>query len=222
MILVVVLIFGFDLYSVLLPFSTFLVAFAFAFGNSLKIVWESAIFIFGIHPYDVGDRIQIESDPQINVSRINLLTTEGYTTDGRLYIYFHSYIATTTIGQFERSRDYTFNFTLHFSNDTTEEQLKEMGSRLYTFLSTDTSFPWKFETWNWGISGVTLQNILAVWFWLELQDINWGMSGKWYAAQTSLLLKIKSICQDLNIVYYPPTQEILVSKEGKKEGKKEL
>lgn len=34
---------------------------AFMFGNSLKTVFESIIFLFIIHPYDVGDRLVIDT-----------------------------------------------------------------------------------------------------------------------------------------------------------------
>lgn len=34
---------------------------AFMFGNSLKTVFESIIFLFIIHPYDVGDRLLIDT-----------------------------------------------------------------------------------------------------------------------------------------------------------------
>lgn len=32
----------------------------FMFGNTLKMVFESIIFLFVVHPFDVGDRCEVE------------------------------------------------------------------------------------------------------------------------------------------------------------------
>ncbi|KAJ0966923.1 hypothetical protein J5N97_023840 [Dioscorea zingiberensis] len=37
-----------------------LVVVAFIFGNTLKMIFEAIIFLFVIHPFDVGDRCEIE------------------------------------------------------------------------------------------------------------------------------------------------------------------
>jgi hypothetical protein len=46
-----------------------IVLFAFVFGNTLKITFEAIIFLFFMHPYDVGDRCEID---QIEVMFISL------------------------------------------------------------------------------------------------------------------------------------------------------
>ncbi len=45
---------GVDIKTFLLPMGTFLLAFTFVFGNSLKNMWECVLFIFVIRPYEVG------------------------------------------------------------------------------------------------------------------------------------------------------------------------
>lgn len=44
-----------DVSKAWLTFSSLLLAFAFVFGNSLRNLYESVVFLFSIHPYDVGD-----------------------------------------------------------------------------------------------------------------------------------------------------------------------
>lgn len=44
----------------IVPLSTFVVGFSFVFGNSAKNIFESMIFIFATHPYDVGDLVCID------------------------------------------------------------------------------------------------------------------------------------------------------------------
>jgi len=36
--------------------------FSFVFGNSAKTIFESMIFIFATHPYDVGDLVCIDEN----------------------------------------------------------------------------------------------------------------------------------------------------------------
>ncbi len=44
-----------DIQKVWLLFSSVVLAFAFVFGNSIRQLYEAVIFLFVIHPYDVGD-----------------------------------------------------------------------------------------------------------------------------------------------------------------------
>lgn len=42
-------------------FSSIVLAFAFVFGNSVRTVYESIIYLFVVHPFDVGDKIIVDS-----------------------------------------------------------------------------------------------------------------------------------------------------------------
>ena len=44
----------------LLYISSQVVVVAFIFGNTCKTVFEAVIFVFVIHPFDVGDRCEID------------------------------------------------------------------------------------------------------------------------------------------------------------------
>lgn len=39
-----------------------MLAFAFVFGNSIRNVFESVVFLFVVHPFDVGDALLV-TDP---------------------------------------------------------------------------------------------------------------------------------------------------------------
>ncbi|URE40998.1 Late embryogenesis abundant protein [Musa troglodytarum] len=47
---------------------------AFVFGNTLKMIFEAIIFLFLMHPFDVGDRCEVEG-VQMVVEEMNILTT---------------------------------------------------------------------------------------------------------------------------------------------------
>ena len=44
-------------------FGSILLSFTFVFGNSIKTLFESVIFLFVVHPFDVGDMISIGTTP---------------------------------------------------------------------------------------------------------------------------------------------------------------
>lgn len=51
-----------DIQKVWLLFSSVVLAFAFVFGNSIRQLYEAVIFLFVIHPYDVGDWLMIDGN----------------------------------------------------------------------------------------------------------------------------------------------------------------
>lgn len=59
----------------LVVMSSQVVVVAFIFGNMCKIVFESIIYLFVIHPFDVGDRCEIDG-VQVN-SKIQTLVTKS-------------------------------------------------------------------------------------------------------------------------------------------------
>ena len=60
-----VLIFGVDTSKVLLFVSSIILPSVFMFGNAAKVLFESLIFLFVTHPFDVGDRISVDGQPMI-------------------------------------------------------------------------------------------------------------------------------------------------------------
>ena len=50
-----------DIQKTWVLFSSIVLAFAFMFGNSVKTVYESVIYLFVVHPFDVGDKIIVDS-----------------------------------------------------------------------------------------------------------------------------------------------------------------
>lgn len=63
-----------DVVHVWLTFSSIALAFTFVFGTSIKTAYENMMFVFFIHPYDVGDRL-IFDDKVYTVHKIKLSTT---------------------------------------------------------------------------------------------------------------------------------------------------
>lgn len=48
-----------NLTQIWLTISSLLLSFVFVFGNSIRTIYESALFLFVVHPFDVGDQVLI-------------------------------------------------------------------------------------------------------------------------------------------------------------------
>jgi small-conductance mechanosensitive channel len=74
-------IFGFQIKPILISLSSMALAFVFIFGNTVKTIYESLVFLFMIRPYQVGDCIQYKGDMHW-VKNFGLPTTQFRRFDG--------------------------------------------------------------------------------------------------------------------------------------------
>ncbi|KAK0600727.1 hypothetical protein LWI29_017879 [Acer saccharum] len=123
------LILGIATSKFLLFVSSQLVVVAFIFGNSCQTVFEAIIFLFVIHPFDVGDRCEIEG-VQMVVEEMNILTTVFLRYDNQKVIYPNSVLATKPISNYYRSPNMgdAIEFCVHTS--TPAEKIIAMKERI--------------------------------------------------------------------------------------------
>ncbi|XVE97747.1 hypothetical protein REPUB_Repub03eG0045200 [Reevesia pubescens] len=100
--------------KVLLLLSSQLVVAAFMFGNTCKTIFEAIIFVFVMHPFDVGDRCVVDG-VQLLVEEMNILTTVFLKLDNEKVYYPNSVLATKPISNYYRSPD--MGDTIEFSID---------------------------------------------------------------------------------------------------------
>ena len=65
LIIVFLLIFGIETSRLLVFFTSVFIPSVFIFGNSARTTFESLIFLFVVHPFDVGDRIFVDGQSMI-------------------------------------------------------------------------------------------------------------------------------------------------------------
>ena len=81
-------------------------AFVFMFGNSIKQLFESVIFIFVIHPFDVGDAVLIDNERHA-VRNIGILTTETVKWNGQVIYYPNASMSTKPLVNLTRMKKFT-------------------------------------------------------------------------------------------------------------------
>jgi len=75
------ILYNLDVFSLLASLGTIIIGWSFIFGNAASSSFENIIYLFGVHPFDVGDQIQIGED-RFQVYRISLLATDLMRNDG--------------------------------------------------------------------------------------------------------------------------------------------
>ncbi|KAL2323975.1 hypothetical protein Fmac_023033 [Flemingia macrophylla] len=110
-----------------------IVVVAFVFGNTCKTIFESIIFLFVLHPFDVGDRCEIDG-VQMVVEEMNILTTVFLRYDNLKAIIPNTVLATKPIYNYYRSPDMgdAIEFCIHVS--TPFEKITAMKHRMQSFM----------------------------------------------------------------------------------------
>ncbi|XP_052193892.1 mechanosensitive ion channel protein 6-like [Diospyros lotus] len=117
----------------LLFLSSQIVVVAFIFGNTLKTIFEAIIFLFVMHPFDVGDRCEING-VQMTVEEMNILTTVFLRYDNQKIIYPNSTLSTLPISNYYRSPDMgdSVDFSVHIA--TPAEKIAIIRQRITSYI----------------------------------------------------------------------------------------
>ncbi|KAG8381766.1 hypothetical protein BUALT_Bualt05G0006800 [Buddleja alternifolia] len=204
MIVVWLLLTGIATTKVLVFLSSQLVLAAFMFGNTCKTIFEAIIFVFVMHPFDVGDRCVIDG-VQMIVEEMNILTTVFLRFDNEKVFYPNSVLATKPISNFYRSPD--MGDSLEFSIDfkTPMEKIGTLKEKIKKYLEKNP------QHWhpNHNVVVKEIENVnkikMALFFnhTMNFQDFPEKSRRK-----TILVLEMKRIFEELNITYDLLPQEV--------------
>ncbi|XP_044983134.1 mechanosensitive ion channel protein 6-like isoform X1 [Hordeum vulgare subsp. vulgare] len=169
----------------------------FVFGNTLKTIFEAIIFLFVMHPFDVGDRCEIE-EVQVVVEEMNIMTTVFLRYDNLKIYYPNSVLATKPIFNFYRSPDMGegVDFSIHVA--TPMEKLTLMKERILRYIDS------KKEHWYPGamvvLRDVDETNKLKVSIWLR-HTLNFQDMGMRFVRRELVLQEMIRVLRDLDIEY---------------------
>ncbi|KAL6506656.1 hypothetical protein OROHE_022488 [Orobanche hederae] len=105
----------------------------FMFGNTCKTTFEAIIFLFVMHPFDVGDRVEVDG-VQMVVEEMNILTTVFLKFDNHKIYYPNSVLSTKPIHNYYRSPEMgdAIDFCIHIS--TPVEKIALMKERITRYI----------------------------------------------------------------------------------------
>lgn len=201
---------GFLTTKILVFITSQLLLVAFMFGNTVKTVFEAIIFVFIMHPFDVGDRCVIDG-VQMVVEEMNILTTIFLRYDNEKIIYPNSVLSTKPISNFYRSPEMSDSVEFAIDFSTTVETIAALKTRIKGYIES------KPQHWRPSHS-VQVKEILEVnkikMALYVNHTINFQNIGERSSRRSDLVLELKKIFEDLGIRYHLLPQEVHVTYVG--------
>ncbi|XP_027366261.1 mechanosensitive ion channel protein 6-like isoform X2 [Abrus precatorius] len=181
----------------LLFVSSQLVLVAFIFGNTCKTIFEAIIFLFVMHPFDVGDRCEIDG-VQMVVEEMNILTTIFLRYDNQKVIIPNSVLATKAIYNYYRSPDMgdAIEFCIHVT--TPLEKVSLMKHRIQSYIDNKKEhwYPSPFIVFK----DHEQLNMVKIAIW-PTHRMNFQDMGERYVRRSLLIEEMIKIFRELDINY---------------------
>ncbi|XP_065850329.1 mechanosensitive ion channel protein 10-like [Euphorbia lathyris] len=176
----------------------------FIFGNTMKTLFEAVIFVFFIHPFDVGDRCIVD-DVELIVDEERMLSTKFLKPNGEKVYYPNSILFTKPISNLYRSPAMGDSIELAIDLSTPIDVLEQLHERIRKYLGSNP------RRWKEGFSLV----------FKEIEDVNkmkvvvgFGHTVNFHHAskrskrRSLLVLEMKIILEDLKIKYHLLPREV--------------
>ncbi|XP_016438871.2 mechanosensitive ion channel protein 6 isoform X2 [Nicotiana tabacum] len=177
--------------------SSQLLVMGFIFGNTCRTVFEAIIFLFIMHPFDVGDRCEVDG-VQMVVEEVNILTTVFERYDFQKVTYPNYILATKAIGNYNRSGDMAdqIEFSIHIS--TPWDKIITMKEKIKRYIESHGKY-WYSKPVIF-VKDVQDMNRLVMTVWPRHKMNHQDMMARWIR-RSSLIDEMINIFRELNIEY---------------------
>ncbi|KAH9249707.1 hypothetical protein BASA81_012503 [Batrachochytrium salamandrivorans] len=191
-VLIVLAIFGLNVLELWLSLSSVVLAFSFIFGGTLKNIFDSVVFLFGVHPYDIGDKIKLGVDETPYwIDEIALMSTRMSRWDGASVEFLNSYLYTAVnLVNVNRSGNHSVSLQIRVDAASVPSKLEmdKIRTELEEFLNRSSAFT--------GECSITCREFIFplivrinVWFEFAYNDID---AGRTYSDTSKVIIFIIS------------------------------
>ncbi|KAI0051855.1 hypothetical protein FA95DRAFT_1620196 [Auriscalpium vulgare] len=190
----------------LVPLATIILGFSFIFGHSAQTLFESLIFIFATHVFDVGDLVMIDDQP-LFVKEFGLFSTTFKRVDGQEIIAPNALLSgSKLVHNMRRSSSMWETTNLTVAYDTPLEVIEQLKSRLNSYVA-DHSREWSGLAVN--IDKMEYQNAITLIIAMEHRP-NWQDWGGRWMRRTAFMKHMKTVLEELDIKYTLPIQPVIL------------
>ncbi|KAJ2725908.1 hypothetical protein GGI07_000953 [Coemansia sp. Benny D115] len=203
-VIIALMVFGLDALKSLATMGTLFIGWSFVFGNTFKTIFECLVFLFQVHSYDVGDTVVIAAE-NLTVSKIRLLSTVFFKTDGTYTVYPNSQLATMKIQNLRRSNPQSESIAVGFDFATPSEKLYALRDRMNEYVDEnprDLVGPIGF-----GIDLLENANRVQLSIGINYKS-NWQDGGKRAAIKTKFSFALRHAIKELGLRYALPLQPV--------------
>ncbi|XP_057963876.1 mechanosensitive ion channel protein 10-like [Malania oleifera] len=181
-----------------------LVLIGFMFQNMCKAIFESIVFVFVMHPFDIGDRCVVDG-VQMVVEEMNILTTVFLRYDMEKIYYPNSVLLTKQISNFYRSPNMGDDIDFTIDVSTSFETIVALKKAIQKYIES------KPKHWNPKHSVIVkeIENVHKMTMCLCVQHtINHQNYGDRDNRVSEFLLELKKIFESLGIKYHLLPQHV--------------
>ncbi|KAH0895992.1 hypothetical protein HID58_045560 [Brassica napus] len=188
----------------LVVFSSQFVGLAFMIGSTCKNIFESFVFVFVMHPYDVCDRCLIDGVVLL-VEEIDLLTTVFLKLDNEKVFYPNTTLISKPISNYYRSPDMVDSIPFSIAFSTPEAKIATLKETISEYLVQNPQ--------NWYPNPLLLVNAIENVNKLNLNlfvthTINFQNITEKSLRRTELVIAVKRILEELEIDYTLLPQDV--------------
>ncbi|KAI0343189.1 hypothetical protein BDW22DRAFT_1484037 [Trametopsis cervina] len=192
----------------LVPLATIVLGFSFIFGHSAQTLFESLIFIFSTHVFDVGDLVMIDDSPMF-VREFGLFSTTFRRVDGQEVIAPNSLLSgSKLVHNLRRSSSMWESTTLMVAYDTPLKDIETLRRRLEEYVQEESNRrQWSNVVVN--IDKMEFQNAIHLVVAMEHKP-NWQDWGGRWTRRNQFMRYLKTVLEELDMHYSMPMQPVLV------------
>ncbi|CAO3592882.1 unnamed protein product [Absidia cylindrospora] len=195
-------IFNVNLYQALVPMGTFIMGLSFMFSNTVKVAFESIMFLFVTHPYDAGDNVLID-DVTLTVHNMGITGTVFIRGDGQMVYAPTTVLMTKLITNVRRSGDMGESITLNVDFRTSTDLVFTLREKLSTWVNDQ---PREYaDGFDVRLQDIVDVNKLVLTIWLPHKG-NWQNIGKRLQRRNRFMFMLKDTLDELKIHYELPAQ----------------
>ncbi|XP_057432429.1 mechanosensitive ion channel protein 10-like [Lotus japonicus] len=190
--------------KLLLFLSSQLLLAGFMFSNTCKNIFEAIIFVFVMHPFDVGDRCVVDG-VQMVVEEMNILTTVFLKANNEKVYYPNSVLATKPISNYYRSPDMVDNVDFSIDFMTPAEKIGALKENIKRYVEKNPQY------WHPGHSLIVMEieNVNKIKMSLfVIHTMNFQEYPEKSKRRSELVMEIKKIFEELNIRYNLLPQDV--------------
>ncbi|EKM50351.1 uncharacterized protein PHACADRAFT_152233 [Phanerochaete carnosa HHB-10118-sp] len=197
-----------DTIASLVPLATIILGFSFIFGHSAQTLFESLIFIFSTHVFDVGDLVMIDDQPLV-VREFGLFSTTFRRVDGQEIIAPNSLLSGSKLVHNLRRSSSMWEYTdLTVAYDTPLEILEQLRRKLEDYINDDKNRR-EWSNIHVHIEEMQFQNAIHLKIGMEHRP-NWQDWGGRWARRTALMRFLKVTLEELDLRYTKPVQPVIM------------
>ncbi|KAF8556998.1 hypothetical protein OG21DRAFT_428682 [Imleria badia] len=190
----------------LVPLATIILGFSFIFGHSAQTLFESLVFIFSTHVFDVGDLVMID-EQYLVVKEFGLFSTIFRRVDGQEIIVPNSLLSSTKlVHNMRRSTSMWESTTIMISYNTSLEIVEQLKQHIQAYVVANNR--------EWSGCGVNIdkmeyQNAIHLTISIEHRS-NWQDWGGRWARRNAFMRHLKTVLEELDLRYTLPIQPVLL------------